>query len=297
MSMNVCRFVATVAIILGLATASHAGESLLTFDEVQAKGKAADFRLLDVRPRAEYDKGHLPRAVWVDSKAAQAIASKPGGLTDREAWQAWVAPLALGESTEVAICDGARQLDAARLWWLLSYLGVAKVSLIDGNVPLWIKEMRPTVAAPTTIDRPQTAFRVHFQTEHLATRDDVLAALKSGQSKIVDARSLDEYTGAKKSSKRGGHIPAACRLEWSDLVDNDGRFLEESTLKARLAELGIQAGEPVITHCQGGGRASVDAFAIGRLGHPTRNFYQGWSDWGNATETPVVEGAGPGTKP
>ena len=136
-----------------------------------------------------------------------------------------------------------------------------------------------------------------FQPNQLATRDDVLNNLKTGRSAIIDARTIEEYTGSKKSSKRGGHIPAACRLEWTDLVDQDGHFLEESALRARLVELGVKPGEPVITHCQGGGRASVDAFAIGRLGHPTRNFYLGWSDWGNATETPVVEGTEAGKRP
>ena len=92
-------------------------------------------------------------------------------------------------------------------------------------------------------------------------------------------------------SKRGGHIPAACHLEWSDLVDKDGRFLDAAALRARLEKLGIKPGEPVITHCQGGGRASVDAFALERLGLPTRNYYLGWSDWGNAEQTPVATGA------
>jgi thiosulfate/3-mercaptopyruvate sulfurtransferase len=48
----------------------------------------------------------------------------------------------------------------------------------------------------------------------------------------------------------------------------------------------------VIKHCQGGGRASVDAFVFERLGFPTRDYYPGWSDWGNAAETPVETGTG-----
>ena len=60
---------------------------------------------------------------------------------------------------------------------------------------------------------------------------------------------------------------------------------------AKLTEAGVQPGEPVITHCQGGGRASVDAFVLERLGSPARNSYLGWGDWGNAAETPVETGA------
>jgi thiosulfate/3-mercaptopyruvate sulfurtransferase len=281
-----------IAATLTLASGqTMAAGPLSTFAEVQAKLDSPNLRLLDVRPRPEYDKGHAPGAVWVDSKAAQTLAGRPGGLTDRAAWEAWIAPLAIGPKTEVLIFDGAKQLDAARLWWLLSYLGVEHVGLIDGNFPLWKSKGKPVTMEAANI-KP-VPFSVTFLASHIATRQDVLTSLKSGEGKVVDARSVEEYTGEKKSSKRGGHIPAACRLEWTDLVDKDGVFLEESALKVRLDALGIKPGEPVITHCQGGGRASVDAFAIGRLGHPTRNFYLGWSDWGNADETPVTEGTKP----
>jgi thiosulfate/3-mercaptopyruvate sulfurtransferase len=285
----------SVTLILAGTSRSEAAGPLYSFDQVKEQLGSAQVRVLDPRPRADYDQGHAPGAVWVDSKAAQALASRPGGLTDRSAWETWIAPLGIGPKTEVVIFDGAKQLDAARLWWLLGYLGVDRVGLVNGNFPLWKAEGKPV-----TTDAPKVesvAFQVAFKAGRHATRDDVLTALKSGQAAIVDARSQEEYTGEKKSSKRGGHIPSACRLEWSDLVDKDGRFLEESALRARLVELGIKPGEPVITHCQGGGRASVDAFAIERLGNPTRNFYLGWSDWGNATETPVVEGAGAGSRP
>ncbi len=94
-------------------------------------------------------------------------------------------------------------------------------------------------------------------------------------------------------------MPTACRLEWSTFVDKDGRFLSIPKLKAMIGAAGVKPGEPVITHCQGGGRASVDAFVFELLGYPTRNFYLGWSDWGNADETPIVqdEPAGPSSKP
>jgi thiosulfate/3-mercaptopyruvate sulfurtransferase len=80
-------------------------------------------------------------------------------------------------------------------------------------------------------------------------------------------------------------------------VDKDGRFLVEATLRAKLAEAGVKRGEPVITHCQGGGRASVDAFVFERLGVPTRNYYLGSSDWGNSDDTPVESGGEAVKKP
>jgi thiosulfate/3-mercaptopyruvate sulfurtransferase len=268
---------------------------LCSFDDLQTRLGDPNLRLHDARPRAEYDKGHIPGAVWVHTKAAAALASRPGGLTDRAAWEAWTAPLALGPETDVLVYDGDRQLDAARTWWLLGYLGVAHVSLVDGNFPLWAKQGRPTTTEAPAIE--PRAFPVRFRKGRHATRAEVLEALKGGQARVIDARSLEEYTGTKAVSKRGGHIPGACRLEWTDLVDQDGRFLDPVVLRSKLEALGVAPGQPVITHCQGGGRASVDAFVLERLGHPARNYYLGWSDWGNAEELPVAAGPEPGQRP
>jgi thiosulfate/3-mercaptopyruvate sulfurtransferase len=292
----------SVVLALGWVVAGAAGAdgtsrppALLTHDALQARLADPHLRLLDVRPREAFETGHLPGAVRVDPKATASLAARAGGLTDRDAWEAWAAPLGIGPETEVYVYDDQRQVDAARVWWLLRYLGVEKVGLIDGGFSLWAGRGRPVSKAPTSV--PPQPLRVAFRKERLATREDALAALASGRDQFVDARSRDEYTGAQAKSRRGGHVPTACHLEWTELVDPQGRFREPTVLTSRLARSGVKPGGAVITHCQGGGRASVDAFVLERLGIPTRNYYLGWSDWGNADETPVANGPEPGAKP
>ncbi len=261
---------------------------LVSFDDLQRRLDEPNLRLLDVRPRAEYEKGHIPGALWVDAKMVEELAARPGALADRPVWETWMEPLGVGPETRVLVYDARRQLDAARLWWLLSYLGVDHVGLINGGFPLWAKEKRPaTVQAPNISPR---RFRVRFRAGRLAARSDVLEALKQGKSLVIDARSDAEHKGATKRSKRGGRIPSSCPLEWTRLVDADGRFFDEPALRAVLTKAGVRSREPVITHCQSGGRASVDAFVFERLGFSTRNYYLGWSDWGNADDTPIESG-------
>lgn len=267
---------------------SEAAALLVGFDDLQSRLADPDLRLLDARPKAEYEKSHLPGALWVDAKAVEAMAAKPGALTNQAAWETWIRSLGIAPGTTVLVYDANRQLDAARLWWLLGYLGVDRVGLVDGNFPLWASQGRPvSTEVPEIQPRP---FPVRFRSGRRATRADVLAALGSKSVRIVDARTEAEFTGVDKRSKRGGHMPAACHLEWNNLVDRDGRFLAEPRLRAKLAEAGVRPDEPVITHCQGGGRASVDAFVLERLGYPTRNYYESWADWGNAEDTPVQTG-------
>jgi thiosulfate/3-mercaptopyruvate sulfurtransferase len=261
---------------------------LLTFDELQKMLPDPSLRLLDARDRADFDRAHIPGAVWVDLKAAQQLSSSAAGLTDRAAWENWVKPLAIGPETQVVVYDAQRQLSAARTWWLLSYLGVKSTGLLDGGYPLWVKEGRPvTNDARAPVAR---SFPVEFQRARLASRDDVQNALKSREG-IIDARTDREFSGEEARARRGGHIPSACHLEWTNLVDADGRFLTAEAVRAQLAKAGIKPNQPVITHCQSGGRASVNAFVLERLGWPTRNYYLGWSEWGNSDLTPIETGA------
>jgi thiosulfate/3-mercaptopyruvate sulfurtransferase len=285
------RFSLAIALVLLAAVAfaaSAADENLarlVTFDELQKRLGNPELRVLDARPKADYDKGHVPGAVWVDTKAVEAMAAKPGGLVDRAAWEAWISHLGIGPKTEVVVYDAKRQLDAARLWWVLAYLGADRIGLLDCNFPLWAAQKRPVATDVPKVEA--LSFKVAFRAGRHATRAEVFSAVTSKSAMIVDARTDGEYAGTDKRAKRAGHVPTSCHIEWTNLVDKDGRFLDVPTLRAKFAKAGLKGGEPVITHCQSGGWASVNAFVLEQLGFKTRNYYLAWSDWGNADETPV----------
>ena len=225
---------------------------LVTFDELQKRLGEPGLRLLDARPRADYDKGHIPGAVWVDAKAVETMAAKPGGLADRAAWESWIAPLGIGPETEVLVYDANRQLDAARLWWLLGYLGVEKVGLIDGNFPLWAEQGRPV----TDRGPDGRAQAVRGRLPRRPARDQGRGP--RGHPREVGRASstpgaTGEYTGDGEALEAGRARPDGLPASsGTNLVDKDGRFLDESALRAKLAKAGVKPGEPVITHCQGG---------------------------------------------
>ena len=287
-----------IAVLAAALIASVAGPTetpawLVSFGDLQHRLDDTGLRLLDARPRGEYDRGHIPGAVWVDAKAVEVMAAKPGVLTNREAWERWIRPLGIGPETDVLIYDANRQRDAARLWWLLSYLGVNRVGLINGNYPLWASKKRPvTTEVPSVEPKP---FKVAFRADRHATRGEVLSAVSAKTATIVDARTDGEYAGTEKRAKRGGHVPTSCHLEWNTLVDKDGQFLDESALRTKLARAAVEPNEPVITYCQSGGRASVDAFVLERLGFKTQLLPR-LVRLGNASDTPVKRENVPGPK-
>jgi thiosulfate/3-mercaptopyruvate sulfurtransferase len=109
----------------------------------------------------------------------------------------------------------------------------------------------------------------------------------------VDARSEKEFCGVEKlSNKRGGAVPGARQLEWSDLIDKEThRFKPMTDLRKLFEQAGIVLDKPTTTYCQSGGRASVMAFGLELMGaKDVRNYYASWSEWGNADDTPITPG-------
>jgi thiosulfate/3-mercaptopyruvate sulfurtransferase len=86
-------------------------------------------------------------------------------------------------------------------------------------------------------------------------------------------------------------MPGAKHLEWSDLIDRKTqRFKPAGVLRQLFADAGIDLKQPTVTHCQSGGRSSVMAFGMELMGADNvSNYYAGWSEWGNASDTPVAK--------
>ena len=92
-----------------------------------------------------------------------------------------------------------------------------------------------------------------------------------------------------RRAKRGGAIPGARHLEWSDAIDaKTHRFKSAYELSKLLQDAGIDPSKPCTTYCQSGGRAAVMAFTLELMGgKDVRNYYKSWAEWGNAADTPI----------
>jgi thiosulfate/3-mercaptopyruvate sulfurtransferase len=265
-------------------TKTYAEPDLLV--EAADLAKADKFRILDARSREKYDAGHVPNAVWVDH-ADWSKAFDNG--KDPDGWSKRIGDLGINTDTSVVIYDDARSKDAARIWWILRFWGVGDVRLLNGGWLAW-KESNGKVAteAPKI---ESMAVKLKPRSERLATKEQMLQGVKDKSFQIVDARSKGEFCGEVKSAKKGGAVPEAKHLEWSDLLDaKSQRFKPAAELAKLFEERGIKLDQPVTTYCQSGGRASVMAFGLELMGaEKVRNYYKSWAEWGNADDTPIVK--------
>jgi thiosulfate/3-mercaptopyruvate sulfurtransferase len=276
----------TIALTLA-AAAGYARPELLIEPVTLSRPKvAATLVILDARPEAAYRVGHIPDARHVDPKVWE-LGFDPQATV---AWQEILQNLGLTPKSKVVVYDANRNKDAARVWWILKYWGVADVRLLHGGWPAWEAAQLPRTATVPTVAASQ--FPLAAQAERYSDLDLLRESVKTNRYQIVDARSTAEHCGDEKlQNKRAGAIPGAKPLEWSDLLEPTGqRFRSPEELKKRFAEAGIQLDQPTVAHCQGGGRAAVMAFGMELMGAPpVRNYYRSWGEWGNREDTPIVQ--------
>ena len=106
-------------------------------DQLQKKLNDNNLRVLDVRSQDEYTKGHIPGALQVDVDDWKNLATADNGLHDAKGWTEKVRPLGLKEGSHVVVYGG-KLSDAARIWWLLKYLGARNVSILNGGWEWWM---------------------------------------------------------------------------------------------------------------------------------------------------------------
>ncbi|NUQ65402.1 MAG: sulfurtransferase [Pirellulales bacterium] len=244
------------------------------------------FVVLDARSREAYDLGHIPGARHVNHDAWK---DAFGDGQDREGWGRRIGELGIGPDSKIVVYDDAGMKNAGRVWWILHYWGVNDARLLNGSWRGWQAENLP-ISKESPEAKP-AEFHAEPKAGLLATKQDVLAFLRDPRWQILDSRSRNEYCGIDKAkNKRGGAMPRAKHLEWSDLVDQQThRFKAPQEIRRLMDQAGIDLARPIATHCQTGGRSSVMAFGLELMGaKDVRNYYRGWNEWGNEESTPVV---------
>ncbi len=262
-------------------------ELLIEASQLARPEVAEKFRILDTRPKDKFDAGHIYRASRVDTKAW----GRDFNAKDQTAWEKILGGYGIDLSKPVVVY-GDDMREAARVWWILRYWGVRDVRILDGG---W----QAYQAAKGKTDRRRDGAPPSFATtpmlkprpEILATREQLLRELK-GEKRltILDVRSQGEHCGDVMLSRRGGAIPGARHLEWSDVLDEQKQHFKAPAALAKLfKDAGIDPKRPTATYCQSGGRAAVMAFALELMGgQEVRNYYRSWAEWGNADDTPIV---------
>jgi thiosulfate/3-mercaptopyruvate sulfurtransferase len=204
----------------------------------------------------------------------------PSGLDDLAFWHGQISRLGIGPDALTVIADDGSMLEAARVWFILQYFGLPVVVLNGGLTALnELPRQAAPYAGPITLNPGSGAVM-------LMDRDGLKGALPEIQ--VFDARTAAEFSGADlKGNARGGHLPGASLLSHRDLLGDAG-LKPVPQIAALMDKAGITDGKPIVTHCNGGGRAALAALAAVMAGkQDVRVYYLSFADWAADESCPV----------
>lgn len=245
--------------------------------------------IVDLCRPETYASQHIPGAVHLEyTQLITAQLPVMGLLPDDVHLSQVFSALGLAPGMHVVAYDDEGGAKACRLLWTLDVIGHAHFSLLNGGLRAWLAGRHPASNTPA---RPGASrYRAARSGGALADKDYILAHLADSQVKLLDARTPGEYRGTDKRAQRGGHIPGAVNMDWTEALDmqNSGRLKPADALRARLDEIGVTPDKEAIVYCQTHQRSSHTYIVLKSLGYPRIKGYPGaWSEWGNSFDTPV----------
>jgi thiosulfate/3-mercaptopyruvate sulfurtransferase len=247
-----------------------------------------------VSGKSSFDAKHIPGAGFADLLGDLSDPDSKIGFAvpTAEKFAQVMGALGVGDDTRVVLYDASGTVWAARVWWMLRWVGFDRVALLDGGLKAWTAEGRPLSSEASVVTARTLTPAV--RPEMIADRDEVFASISDDEVTLIDSMPPASYRGEMVMYPRPGHITGATNIPVFSAFDETGHYKSQDELEAIF---GTDHDSRKITYCGGGIAASSNAFVLNRLGFKNVAVYtaslQEWAaDPANPMET-VAEVADP----
>ncbi len=240
-----------------------------------------------------YQEAHIPGAVYAhldrDLSGPPTTDNGRHPLPTPAALTTLFGRLGIDRQKQVIAYDDTNGMIAARLWWMLRYMGHEAVAVLDGGWQAWVAASLPVRSGAET--NPATLFVGSPKTEWLVRLTDVPHV-----SLLIDARDPARYRGELETiDPKAGHIPGAVNYFYQENWGENGRYLPPEEIRRRLqAVIGNHQPEEVVFYCGSGVSACVNLLAMEHAGLGNGRLYVGsWSEWCRDPSRPIATGNTP----
>ena len=243
---------------------------------------------------AEFLSAHIPGARYFDiDLVADQDTDLPHMVPTPGRFAKLMGAMGVSNDSLIVFYDQKGLASAARGWWLMGLFGHDNAAVLDGGLPKWVKEGRPTQAGAPPAPA-LGSFRPDYRASRLRGVGDVIRNVETQAEIVIDARAAGRFTGATpepRAGMRSGHMPGSANVPYTDLLNADGTFKPVADLKARFAAAGVDGSRAPITSCGSGVTACILTMGLRLAGLPEGAVYDGsWTEWGGRSDTPVEAG-------
>lgn len=245
--------------------------------------------------RRAYMAGHIPGARYAhlneDLSSAVTPTSGRHPLPSPNTLAEKLGHWGIDHTRQVVVYDDSFGAMAARLWWLLRWLGHEAVALLDAGYPKWLREKRSVTNELPRIE--PTQFHPTIDHSLWVDADQVMRMLQGGDGVVIDARSEERFLGeVEPHDKVAGHIPGANNIPYEDNLDFSGEFMSYEALREHYSTaLGAHPPAKTVFMCGSGVTACHSILAMEHAGLSGAKLYAGsWSEWITDPTRPVVKG-------
>jgi thiosulfate/3-mercaptopyruvate sulfurtransferase len=262
-----------------------------------------DLRIFDCRHdlanplhgRGAYGRGHIPgaRFLHLDDDLSGLKTGHNGRhpLPAPHEFAAHLAANGMNDCAQVVVYDDAGATFAARLWWILRWLGHPRVAVLDGGIAAWKRAGGTLATGQSSVATGHFSIRAHHAMRVEAS--EVMTRLADPRAVLIDARAPERFSGEEETlDPVGGHIPGAKNRFYQDNLDDLQCLLHADELREQFAPLldGRPAGD-VIHACGSGVTACHNVLAMEVAGlHGSRLYAGSWSEWCSDPARPVARG-------
>jgi thiosulfate/3-mercaptopyruvate sulfurtransferase len=248
-----------------------------------------------------YLAGHIPGARYADLNKDLSAPTRPNSgrhpLPLPRDFAATLGRLGIGNATQVIAYDDAGGSFAARLWWLLRWLGHRSVAVLDGGIKAWTSAggaLESGEAKPLPKEIPGGRVSPRADSAAVIDTNDIAAFLTDPGNLLVDARAAERFAGSVEPIDAvAGHIAGAVNHPFSANLAPDGRFLPAPDLKRLWASrLAGREAAHLAAMCGSGVTACHNLLSLEVAGLSGAKLYAGsWSEWIRDPNRPVARGA------
>ena len=256
--------------------------------------------LLQIGDKKDYDAAHIQGAQYIQTSDI----STPRGtglileLPPVEQLKATFEKFGVTDKSRIIVYFGKDQVTpTSRVYFTLDYLGLGdRTSILDGGLPAWVAEKRPTT---TEVGTPKPgSFTPHPNAKLVVDAAWVSGNINKPGVAILDARDNRFYTGESAGGMpRAGHIPSAKSIPFGTLVEDSNKFKSPEALRALFNTAGVKTKDSIATYCHIGQQASLLYFVARYLGYDAHLYDGSFQDWSSRSELPVEKSEAPTPKP